>query len=91
MAGSPPFAQRLPYGGQCFQILMYIFCADNDFGGILQCRNTLQLRQAKAVGMFVGQDEKLIVRTLLNGMRQAAFKFFAKDYFLFTHEKIADL
>ena len=41
--------------------------------------------------MFVGKDEELIVRTLLNGMRQTAFEFFAKDYFLFTHEKIADL
>lgn len=57
MAGGPLFAQGLPYGGQGFQILVDVFGADNDFCSFFQGRDAIELRQAKAVGMLVGQDE----------------------------------
>jgi hypothetical protein len=85
MAGGSLFAQSLPHGSQSLQIFVHVFCSDNDFGGIFQCGDALQLRQAKAVCMFVGKDEKLVVRTFSDGMRQVVFQLLAEDYFLFTH------
>ena len=85
MACSSLFAQSLPNGSQGFQILVYIFGTDNDFGSLFQCRNVIELRQAETVGMLVGQYEELVMGTIPDGACQAAFQFLAKDYFLFTH------
>ena len=85
VAAGPFLAQGLPYGSQPFQILVHIFCPDNNLFRFFQGGDTVQMRAAEAVGMLVGKDEKLVMGTLLYGMRQAVCQSFAKDYFLFTH------
>ena len=76
VAAGPFLTQGLPYGSQRFHILVHRFFQGGD---------TVQMRAAEAVGMLVGKDEKLVMGTLLYGMRQAVCQSFAKDYFLFTH------
>ena len=85
VAAGPFLTQGLPYGSQRFQILVHVFCPDNNLFRFFQGGDTVQMRAAEAVGMLVGKDEKLVMGTLLYGMRQAVCQSFAKDYFLFTH------
>ena len=85
VAAGPLSHSGLPYGSQRFQILVYVFCTDNNFFRFFQGGDTVQMRAAEAVGMLVGKDEKLVMGTLRYGMCQAVCQSFAKDYFLFTH------
>lgn len=64
---------------------MRIFCTYHNLPRSFQLIYTLQQRQTILMGMFIGQHEDTIVRTLLKCMCQTFRQALTKDYFLFIH------
>jgi hypothetical protein len=85
MTGSAIVSQFFPDMCQCLYVFVDVSGTDADADGIFHAWESLDKGKAILKCMFINQNEKPVVRTLLDGCIQTLFQMVADYDFLFVH------